>query len=64
MTVPSPTVQALHRIEDITTEMAEVIRRAGMPIASSAYATALATQLHAAQLADNEVRADLRRERT
>lgn len=43
---------SLRAIEDIAVEMVEVIRKAGMPVAASAYARALATQITAIRLAD------------
>lgn len=48
---PDP-LAPLRAIEDIAIEMVEVIRRAGMPIAASAYARALAAQITAIRLAD------------
>ncbi len=57
----SPTIKALHEIEDITAEMVLLLRSTGFRAAASGYANALAARIHEAQLADNAVRADLQR---
>ncbi len=57
----SPTVEALHAIEDITAEMVLILRLAGYPVAASGFACAIAAKLQAAKIADCNVRDDLKR---